>query len=519
MRKSRSRGPSAVTAGILALLVILPAIFYGFTKYNPFHNPMEIQAAFKTVSDIKAGSAVRVAGVNVGKVKKVEAVAGDKGGAGAIVTMEIEDRGLPLHEDLTMKVRPRIFLEGNWFIDVTPGSPSAPLVADGDLIPVQQTAAPVQFGQILEALQSDTREDVRVVLDEYGRALANGGAKGYNRSIPYWKSAFRDSAIVNEATLGQVEHDLSNYIKGADRFARGLDADPEALKSLITDLATTGQAFASEEQRLSDTIEELPKLLIVGQRALGDLNDAFPSLRRLIVDLRPAVRSSGPALDATLPLVKQLRQFIGKPELGGLIDDLEPLIEPLVEVNEGGVPLQKELRLLSSCGNEVLIPWRNDKIPDTVFPASGKVFQEQVKWLPGIAAESRGFDANGQFVKSLANGAEYAYPLGNGSFMTSGAPIQGVNPPRRDQAPPLRKDVPCETQQRPDLRSQPGQPPTAKKINFGHPDVKAAEALAKTEALDWLKDEISSRKLGIKVDDDLLAPSQIPTLQKALPRR
>jgi len=519
MRKSRNRGPSAVTAGILALLVILPAIYYGFTKTNPFHNPMQIKAAFRTVSDIKKNSAVRVAGVNVGKVVGVEAVAGDKGGTGAIVTMEIEDRGLPLHEDLTMKVRPRIFLEGNWFVDISPGSPSAPLVEDGDMIPVQQTAAPVQFGQILEALQSDTREDLQVVLDEYGRALANGGAKGYRNSIQYWKSAFRDSAIVNEATLGLVEHDLSNYIKGADRFARGLDADPEALKSLITDLATTGQAFASEEQRLSDTIEELPKLLIVGQRALGSLNDAFPALRRLIVDLRPAVRSSGPALDATLPLIKQLRKFVSEPELKGLIDDLDPLIEPLVEVNEGGVPLQKELRLLSSCGNEVLVPWRNDTVPDQQFPASGKVFQEQVKWLPGIAAESRSFDANGQYVKSLANGAEYAYPLGGGQFLTSGAPIQGVNPPRKDQAPPLRKDVPCETQQRPDLRSQPGQPPTAKRVNFSHPDVIAAEKLAKVEAVEWLKDEVSSRKLGIKVSDDLLQPSQIPMLEKARPRR
>ena len=44
--------------------------------------------------------------------------------ARATVKMEIKDKGLPLHEDATLKVRPRIFLEGNFFVDIQPGSPS-----------------------------------------------------------------------------------------------------------------------------------------------------------------------------------------------------------------------------------------------------------------------------------------------------------------------------------------------------------------------------------------------------------
>ena len=41
---------------------------------------------------------MRIAGVEVGKVKKVEPVEGGKTGA-ANVTMEIQDKGLPLHKD------------------------------------------------------------------------------------------------------------------------------------------------------------------------------------------------------------------------------------------------------------------------------------------------------------------------------------------------------------------------------------------------------------------------------------
>ena len=42
----------------------------------------------------------------------------------AVLTMEIKDAALPIHEDATAKIRPRIFLEGNFFVDLKPGSPA-----------------------------------------------------------------------------------------------------------------------------------------------------------------------------------------------------------------------------------------------------------------------------------------------------------------------------------------------------------------------------------------------------------
>jgi phospholipid/cholesterol/gamma-HCH transport system substrate-binding protein len=520
VRRVRTRGLSPLAAGLVALVVIAIGCYFGFTKSNPFADNFEIKAAFKTANDVKPKSPVRIAGVNVGIVKSVETITEDPDGAGAIVTMEIQDKGLPIKKDATFKIRPRIFLEGNYFVEVQPGSPSAEPVQEGAVIPVQQTAAPVQFGQVLTALQSDTREDLRIVLDEYGRALADGGAKGYNRSIDYWPGAFKNSAIVNEATLGKLEHDLTNYIRGADRFARGLNRNPEALKSLVTDFATTAGAFASQRDALQRAIDELPDTLTVGFRALGELNEAFPPLRRLTADLRPAVRSSGPALDATLPLVKQLRRFTSEPELKGLVRDLRPLVPELTELNEGGVPLQKELRLLSSCSNEVVIPWRNDKIDDPVFPASGPVYEEQVKWLPGIAAESRNFDANGQYVRSLANGANYAYPANDGRIFTTGLPLQGVNPPRADSAPPLRPDVACETQQQPDLRSRPQAPPTAIKVNHSSPAAVAMWNEQKDKAIKLIRSELARIGEGqIKISDKEFSLDDMPKLLKARPSR
>ena len=74
--------------------------------------------------------------------------------------MEIKKKGLPIHKDATFKIRPRIFLEGNFFIDVSPGSPSAPKLGDGDKVPMGQASAPVQLDQVLGALQAPTRQDL-----------------------------------------------------------------------------------------------------------------------------------------------------------------------------------------------------------------------------------------------------------------------------------------------------------------------------------------------------------------------
>jgi virulence factor Mce-like protein len=501
--------------GLVAVAVVAVAVFFGFTKSNPLANPYEIKAAFRNVNDLKPKSPVRIAGVNVGKVRKVEPM---DGGRGAVVTMEIKEEGLPIHADATAKVRPRIFLEGNYFVDLRPGSPSAPAMDRGDTIPVQNTAAPVQFGQFLEMLQSDTREDLRTVLREYGKAVDGPGGRGFNRSIRYWKPAFKNSALVNEATLGTEEHDLSNYLRGARKVASGLDRNPESLKGLITNLADTAGAFADEQENLSQTIHELPTTLRVGRRALGALRTAFPPVRRLARAMLPTVRTSGPALDAQLPLVRQLRGLVQPDELQGLVKDLEPAVPALARMNREAVPLQEQTRLAGSCNNLILHPWNEIKVPDQNFPAQGPIYQEASKQFVGLAAESRNFDANGQYVRSYAQNANYASAVGDGRFFFTDLPVLGVNPPKAPHQPPYRPDVPCETQELPDMRTRVQAPPQQVRINQHAPGADARRARVQASLKDWMRDELKRSGLDKRytLSDQPLKASEIPAVAKAV---
>jgi ABC-type transporter Mla subunit MlaD len=494
MRRRRVEGDrrTSIRAGAIALVLILVAVYFGFTKSVPFRDHWELKAAFRTVNDLKPNSPVRIAGVKVGKVTEVQHIAGGRGG---LVTMRIDDRSIPIRRDAQIKIRPRIFLEGNYFVDVKPGSPSAPALGDGDTVPVQQTAAPVQFGELLTALQTDTRRDLQDVLDEYGRGLSGRGGAGYNASIRYWEPAYRDSAIVNEATLGILEHDLSGYVDSAGAVAEAFDRDPAALKSLISDFATTAQALAVESTNLSALINELPRTLEAGYRALGSLNAAFPSFRRFIAAMRPAARSSRPALEAALPFVTQMRLLMSRPELRGLVAQLRATVPSLVKLNRGGVGLQQQIRALSSCQNTVVLPWTADTVPDTKFKATGPVYQEAPKSLPGLAGESRSFDANGQYVRSLASTANFSFATGDGRRFYTTEPIQGIQPPKAlNGRPPLMPNVPCETQQPPDLRTKIQAPPQQQKVDHSRVPGSRYEAAARKDLLAMLGEQ--ARMLG-----------------------
>jgi virulence factor Mce-like protein len=498
MRRNQKQGLTPFAVGAIVLALIAVGTYLGFTKEIPFRHHYTVRAVFKSANNIRKNSPVRIAGVTVGKVVEVKRL--DPGAQAAIVKMRIDKKGLPIHKDARLAIRPRIFLEGNFFVDVSPGSPSAPTIDDGDTIPINQTRAPVQLDQILTTLQADTRRDLQRLLVSLSQGLAGEGGAGFNRSIPYWKSAYRDGAIVADASRGVVEDDLSSYIRNAGATAEALDRDRPRLKSLITDFNTTANAFALRDVALERAVAELPRTLHAAQPALAALNASFPSLRRFIADFRPAVRSSGPALDASIPFVRQARGLVQQAELRGLVHDLRPTVPKLAVLNGEIQPLYEQVRLASSCQNTQILPWSKDRIQDAAFPTKRLVYEEATKPLGGLAGESRSGDANGQWFRVLLTGGNYAYPAGADRFFLTGAPIMGANPPAPAQRPPLRADVPCETQQAPDLRTNPADPPRGFRLTL--PDTaraRNAKAAAKLKAIKWLRGQLKLDQLSSEI--------------------
>ncbi len=160
-------GPPPWVLGLLVFVAASIGIYLSFAKQLPWSSPgYEVTATFDNVASLRKSAPVRIAGVNVGKVTAI----GSEGET-AKVTFSVDEAGRPLHADAVAEIRPRLFLEGNYFIDLQPGSPSAAELDDGDSIPVTQTATAVQLDEVLTALQTPQRRGLQKLLKGFGTAL------------------------------------------------------------------------------------------------------------------------------------------------------------------------------------------------------------------------------------------------------------------------------------------------------------------------------------------------------------
>ena len=306
--------------GLIAVIVVGIASVLAFTKQLPWGDPYEVQAVFSSAQSVRASSPVRIAGVNVGEVTKIEplisaegenleAQAGDDADAvplsgdeppgqqAAVVTMELNEDALPLHEDAQFKLRPRLFLEGNLFVDLQPGSPNAEEIEDGHTFPVNQTAYSVQLDQILTTLQADVRADLQIFLDQFGNALTKyGGAEGFRELYRTSPEANRYTSQVNEAFLGTEPGDLGGLIN-LDRVVRGprpQRADAEGpghqLPHLLRLVRRRGRRARRRRSRSCRTSSR-PR-----DPAFANLNRSFPAAAR--VRSRGAARRRVDARDA-----------------------------------------------------------------------------------------------------------------------------------------------------------------------------------------------------------------------------
>ena len=335
---------SPFAAGAIATVLLAVVSYFAYTKANPFADPYELNFVVRSANDLKQRSPVRVAGVDVGKVTNVEPIPSDERDllpehadeSFARVTMQIDDEGLPVKEDATIKIRNRIFLEGNYFVELHPGSPSAEELPSGETLPPNQADFPTQQHQVLQdVLRRDQREDFRIIFDELSTALKGAGAAGFNEAIRYWERAYRDSAQVSEAYLGTENHDLSRLLKGQGKVFGALSRNENALKGFVTNLNRTVAAFAVQEDNLKATIPQLRDVLKVGRPALQSLNSALPSLRAFARDALPGTRAASPTLDAQIPLVRQLRALVSENELQGLAADLRGAVPDIIHLNKG----------------------------------------------------------------------------------------------------------------------------------------------------------------------------------------
>lgn len=461
-------------AGVIAALIILAVCWLVFGGPTPFGGaPFRLKAVFTVQTQLHLDSPVRIAGVDVGKVTSISRVGGNS--PAAVVTMTIDSNGLPIHSDATAAIRPRLFLEGNFYVNLQPGTPNAPALSSGGLLPATHTHGPVQLDRVLSALNSDTRANLQTLVQGFGNALNEKpsaaadataapsqrgltAAQSLNRSLNDSAAAFRASAIVNQALLGERPHDLSRAVTGLSRTFTGLSSSGAHLSSLVTAFDTTMGALASRQSELSRTIALLPGTLRALDRTLGPLEASYGPTKTFAAGILPGIKQLGPTVNAALPWLAQSRALLSKGELGGLLAELTPAVQDTGATVKSTRALLGGSYALAACLNHTIIPTGNQRISDPPITTGLQAYQELFQSAVGIASASQNFDGNGRYVRSSTGGGALreqtpsltgAGPLYGNAVL----PTLGTRPAFNSAAPPFNRSVRCLTQKPPDLNA------------------------------------------------------------------
>ncbi len=497
LRKDRTGWP-AFRVGAVVLVVLLILTYFGFTKDIPFTSGYRLKAIVESAVSIRNGSPVRIAGVNVGKVVEVQ---GQGDSDAAVVVMEIDDNGLPIHKDAEMKIRPRIFLEGNFFVDLKPGTPQAPVADDGYTIPITQTATPVQLDEVLTALQTDARQSLQVALEGFGTGLTyqptaaddvgqdpavqgKTGAQALNGALNYSADAFKSTALVNQALLGDAPNTLSKLVDSFGQVAGALARDEGQLQSFVTDFNTTLAAFADESGNLQESIRLLGPTLRTTDSALDSLNAAFPPTRAFAREILPGVNATAETIDLALPWIAQTRTLVSDAQLGGLVKQLQPATAGLAGFTGAQLDLLPQANLISLCATRVLLPTGDIVVQDGAATSGVENYKEFAYSLVGLAGESQNFDGNGSYVRFMIGGGDRTFQTGPSKLSNQRllgnavAPPLGTSPRLPSKLPPYNSSRPCYTQPLPNVNGPQSGPGPA---DGSQGTAAAAKAAAATE--------------------------------------
>jgi phospholipid/cholesterol/gamma-HCH transport system substrate-binding protein len=472
--------PSNVTVAIIFILIFTLGPYLAFTKHVPFTGyGYELNATFSNSANIAKNSPVRIAGVDVGKV-----IATERDGDNTKVTFTVDDSGQPIHDDAFAAIRPRIFLEGNFFIELNPGSPSGSEMDSGGTIPVSRTSTAVQIDEVLSVLQSPVRADLGRLLEGYGKALnheptaeedrtqlpevkGRTGAQALNGALQYGGDAGRYSAQVTNAFLGTQQRDLSRLIASSGRAFGAFASRQEDLQGLIENFDIFTGALANQSANLNTTIRLLAPTLKITQASLVSLNRTLPPLRTYAIELRPAVAELPGLIDASKPFLAQVRPLLSGREGGGavkLLSESTPALAGAAQVSKQNTLPQ--LNRLSLCTTKVMVPTANQVINDR-FSTGGPNYREFLYNLVNFAGMAQNFDGNGPYARAQVGGGSVLVgePNPQANKATRSDRInyahtiedpQGTQP-QLGGKPPSKPNVRCYTNPVPDVNGALGQ--------------------------------------------------------------
>jgi phospholipid/cholesterol/gamma-HCH transport system substrate-binding protein len=311
--ETRPPTPARILAAIgfamscFGLILFLWLAFGGPIPLKP--ESYRFTAPFDEAPQLAVEADVRISGVSVGKVKRI-----DLGSDGlAETTIEIDNRYAPIPSDTRAMLRQKTLL-GETYVELTPGSTDAPPLEEGGALPRGQIADTVQLDEIFRAFDGRTRAAFQAWMQGQAAALRGRG----------------DDLSVAIASL-------PTFAEEADRILRVLDSQRRGVQELVRGGGEVFGALSERRGQLSGLIENADAVFETTARRNENLAEAFVVLPTFLRESRTTLSRLERFAADTDPLVRQLRPVARElgptvSELGDLSTELEPFFVGLRRV-------------------------------------------------------------------------------------------------------------------------------------------------------------------------------------------
>jgi phospholipid/cholesterol/gamma-HCH transport system substrate-binding protein len=283
---------------------------------------VDYKAQFSTAQSVTPGQGqtVQVAGVDVGDITKVDLVGGR-----AVVTMKIRRKFTPLYRNATALLRPKTGLN-DMVIELDPGSRNAGEAPAGFTVPVAQTLPNVNFDEILSSLDTDTRSYLQILVGAAGEGVGGQG-KQLSASLKRFEPTGRYLARLNGA-LAERSRNIRRSVHNFRLLAQALGGKDDDLAALVDSSNRVFSAFARQDARLRDALQELPGTLSTTNTTLAKVDTLGKELGSTLGGLRPAARALGPSLRDTRPFLNETTPVI-RDQLRPFARDALPVVKVL----------------------------------------------------------------------------------------------------------------------------------------------------------------------------------------------
>ncbi len=404
-RTGRRRGTPALVIAAVMIIVPVVIVYYAFTHKIPFlTNNYTDYAIVSNSVNVRSGSPVRIAGIDVGTVSGVSAH-----GDASEIAFNLDPQARPIHTDATLVVRDRLFLEGSYYLELEPGSPSAPVAPKGFTIKEDHTSDPVQFFQLLATFDSAARASLQNLLKttnvafspSAGKPESDSGAGALKQAVPELTPDLKDFALVSQSLTGTHADDVETLLSSTATLTGTLANHREQLADMLTKLDVVAGTLSGEDGALSATIDGVDQTLKTAPAALTAINRSLVPADKLAAALTPALQQSPQLVSALNTQLQAVNNVIKPGQRTQLISSLHTLLVNIPTVLAQTAEFFPATKPAADCLADRVVPLLNETVQDGSLSTGDPVWKDIVHMLPNLSAASGNFDANGPYLRAL----------------------------------------------------------------------------------------------------------------------